>query len=229
MKKIMLVIASVFLWSFQANAAILWTQMNYLINDYGPQSSAIYGETYDDFWFNTDARIEEISWAGLANTYPNDNAPITTPFTVEIWSSAVRHEGELRMPGEKLVQYTFEFELNSPDVMNLEDDPNITWDTSSGSYYRRFRYNAVLDTPFVAQAHTYYWITVYNNPEFYWQMVRDNLADPENRRPQMPDNNAGSSHDVAFELRGATVPIPGGIWLLGSGLFCFLGLRKKRQ
>ncbi len=118
------------------------------------------------------------------------------------------------------------FDPSSADVTNLS---GMNWDPTTHPNIVRFRYDALLPSSFVAQAGIYYWITVYSGEsEFQWQLVNDHFFDrPDNLEPGNVDRSTRSPRDVAFELRGTSVPVPGAIWLLGSGLVSLMGIRKK--
>ena len=93
-------------------------------------------------------------------------------------------------------------------------------------------YSADLTTPFVASANTRYWISVqaYFGDWTWWGWVKsstDNLSSAEY-------NSSSKSHeplnsDLAFEIQGSPVPIPGAVWLLGSGLFGLVVARRKKR
>ena len=44
-----------------------------------------------------------------------------------------------------------------------------------------------------------------------------------------PLDPTGKSLDMAFVITGEPVPIPGAVWLLGSGLIALVGLRRRSR
>ena len=211
--------------------AVVWSQMDYLTLDFGPPATSINPDlkTYDDFRLSVPTRIHGISWAGLGNSFPAEGQHLTTPFTIEIWASTAPSVG-LRTLDTLLAQWELTFPAGSDAVTNIDMDPSIAWIAiSTNSYQTRYRYDAVLDAPFEAQANTYYWIGIYNNEKsFHWQVVTNNTGDPANQRPQIPPNSTSGS-DVAFELKGTVVPLPSAVFFAVPGLAILARLRRRNE
>ena len=143
------------------------------------------------------------------------------------------------MPGELLWERTF----NRDQIVVRDYDqgnqgwlePPDIWKENDHDLFHQINITGIRD-PFFQEEGTIYWLDVSITTEMEsfwgWKTSLDHWNDDavywddNNRKWQeLVDPETGQSLDMAFVI--TTVPIPCTVWLLGSGLLCLVGLRRR--
>ena len=108
------------------------------------------------------------------------------------------------------------------------------WEEDNHDLYHQINITEIRD-PFFQEKGTIYWLDVSITTEiglWGWKTSRSDqwrddavYSDDNGKWQELRDPRTGESLDMAFVI--TTVPIPCAVWLLGSGLLCLVGLRKK--
>ena len=127
---------------------------------------------------------------------------------------------------------------NIPDTNTYVLSPvDFTTNIPSGNTHSTIAFDPV-ERPILYAGNTYWLIASVENPEsslgdlkYYWALNAD-FSD-SSALASRPYSGAWDDislpRPLTYQLNGTAVPIPGAIWLLGSGLICLIGLRRKNR
>jgi len=80
-----------------------------------------------------------------------------------------------------------------------------------------------------------YWLALHIDPyqgnDMHWTIAKDGTYPDSRVRWSWNDGNNwdGWYYEHSFRLEGSPVPVPGALWLLGSGLVAVAGLRRRKS
>lgn len=175
----------------------------------------------DDFKFNGSTAIERVDWWSEGKI---DEMPVADGFYIRFYDNYYKADTGQSMAGSMLYEIFI-----TGDAHQIQD----------GDYCH---YYAELSTPFLANGGQPYWISIQGdftndpNEDYWWGWAKSNT---QNLNPA--EYNGGSythhpinetpfyngNYDLAFELQGSPVPIPGAVWLLGSGIVGLAAVSRK--
>ncbi len=175
----------------------------------------------DDFRFDSETAVERVDWWSVGAIA---DMPVADGFYVRFYSNYYDADLGISIADELLYE------------VFIPGNAHQTQDGDHSHYY------AELSTPFLAIGGRPYWVSIQgdftNDPDddYWWGWA---MSSTHNRNPaeynsptynHRPINEFHSSYyDLAFELHGSPVPVPGAVWLLGSGLCGLVTICKKRK
>ncbi len=177
----------------------------------------------DDFRFDSATSIERVDWWSVGNI---TDMPEADGFFIRFYSNYYNADLGKSMAGTMLYEVFI---------------PGSAHQSQEGDYCH---YYVELPSPFLASENRPYWVSVQGdftndpNGNYWWGWAHSNT---HNRNPaeynslhynHHPINEPPfyqGNYDLAFELQGSSVPIPGAVWLLGSGVCTLITMRKLRK
>lgn len=183
---------------------------------------------YDDFIATQSGSISNITWHGGAQT----NA--AGGFTIQIFPAKTDPATGVLLdpatPDTPASNLAALLTLTVPGSAGQTANPNV-----SGMY----DFHADLQNPFNLMANDHYWITIYSNGLNPWGWGNGSGGNTFAEyysvglyNQFLPLNQAYQTPDRAFSLNGTaipSVPLPGAVWLFGSGLMGLLPFSRRKN
>ena len=187
-------------------------------------SANFHAWSADDFKFNDSTAIERVDWWSEGDIA---DMPIAYGFYIRFYDNYYNADTGQSMAGSMLYEI-----FVTGDAHQSQD-----------GYYCHY-YVELSPDSFVANGGQPYWVSIQGdftndpNGDHWWGWAKSNTR---NRNPaeynsrnysHHPINESpfyGGNYDLAFELQGSPVPIPGAVWLMGSGLIGLAGLKSKSR
>jgi hypothetical protein len=228
MRRISIVVFTIALLLGQAGsaqAAPLFTQVESFPGGWSSQNTpnppGLDCMALDDFALGQSASITGVQWQGAyhSNYYADPSKGTITQFQITFWSN---NNG---LPGSVLETYVIAGNAGEQLV-------------ASGSGFLDYSYGASLAKPFLAAAHTIYWLSIQPTadypPQWLWRSASggDGLLAVINQA--VSDTPQIASDDLAFTLSGTEVPEPSTLALATAMLIalsgrCVSGKERMRQ
>jgi hypothetical protein len=186
-------------------------------------------KTYDNFTPGTSAYVEKLTWRGFWWDSNSPQPAPAPPTNVANWDFAI-HASTGGVPG---AQHFFETQPAAQVVETF----NGTGSFGAGDFYNVnfYTYSVVLNTPFLVQAGTEYWLSILSRSDDYIPIfvLRGATGGDDSSYQQTLGANmavAASTfvaRDRAVRIEGTEVPEPGTFAAAAAGLLALAILRGR--
>lgn len=208
-----------------SSATVLWDQMAFTPGSVASTASNTGQNAWaaDDFQLAATSDITRIAWVGGRSNNININPPVVDGFRIRFFDNVFDPILGYDRPADTPL-YDYYITTFTQDGKTIEPEQFYTYRTD-------------LTTPFTANANDIYWLSVQANADSdpnstAWLWLDSNTSNLSVAEFSYPGNNyvqITQGYDLAFALEGSPVPVPGAVWLLGSGLLGLGGLRRGRR
>jgi len=216
-KTTILLLAVFALMAFTGAQASVYSQALNLNNDGGPFSSPGQ-QIADAFQLSSAASLSTLDWYGdnFANAFPS-----TVAFTINLYADAGG------IPANS--------PFSSQSVTATAVDTGMSELDCCSPFAEIFLFNATLPSAVALSANTTYWLSILDvsgSPNvFRWANGTTTWAGDFNNACCAPGSwiNIGPPRDqAAYDLNPVTVPEPGSLALLGSGVVAAAGMLRRK-
>ncbi len=195
-----------------ASAAIIFSQ-GFNPSSFTGNGSSDFGsnnQKADNFTVQQDSILGSVSWLGL---YHGGATPSADNFTLRLFQSNASN----------LPNTTFFWSENVSNLITRTATPSTT-------FAGLFTYEATLSAGVSLTAGTTYWLSIVNNVGTSnlndWGWAASSLTGSAASRSFDTESWVNSNGTYQFQL--TSVPVPGAIWFLGSGLLGLVFSKRKR-